>query len=285
MSSRKNKPRKSRAKKRAPRPKGPTLAEQADRHELYERSVQDVSFEFEFVDETYERLRGRKASLLREDFCGTAAMSCEWVRQRPGNRAIGVDLDPEVLAWGREHNVARLDEEQQQRLQLVQANVMEVQTEAPDLVIAMNFSYQIFMDRDTLRAYFAKVREDLAGDGVFIIDVFGGYEAYQELEEVTRHKGFTYVWDQHSYDPISGEMTCYIHFRFPDGSRMERAFEYHWRLWTLPELQEILKEAGFARITVYWQGEDEEGEPDGNFQPATRGDADPGWIAFISAEK
>jgi len=285
MSSRKKKSRKSQAKKRDHRPKGPTMAEQADRHELYERSVQDVSFEFEFVDETYERLRGRKASLLREDFCGTAAMSCEWVRQRPDNRAIGVDLDPEVLEWGRQHNVAKLDEEQQQRLQLIQANVMEVQTEAPDLVIAMNFSYQIFMDRDTLRSYFAKVREDLADDGVLIIDVFGGYEAYQELEEVTKHKGFTYVWDQHDYDPITGRMTCYIHFRFPDGSRMDRAFEYHWRLWTLPELQEILKEAGFARTTVYWQGEDEDGEPDGNFQPATRGDADPGWIAFISAEK
>lgn len=265
----------------------PTLASQADRHILYQESVQDTEFEYEFISGTFERLRGRQPRLLREDFCGTAQMCCEWVRRDSHNRAFGVDLDTEVLTWAREHNLSQLEPEQRDRVQLIEADVLEVRTEqAPDLIIAMNFSYQGFKTREALRGYFERVREAMTDDGVLIMDAFGGYEAFQELEEETEHDDFTYIWDQDFYDPITGAMTCHIHFSFPDGSRMDRAFTYHWRLWTLPELQELLQEAGFKRVTVYWEGTDEEtNEGDGNFQPATQGEADPGWIAFLSAEK
>jgi hypothetical protein len=117
------------------------------------------------------------------------------------------------------------------------------------------------------------------------MDSFGGYDAYREIEEKTRHKGFTYVWEQASFDPISGHMVCRIHFHFNDGSKLKNAFTYEWRLYSLPEIREILLEAGFANVTFYWQGWDEDDEPDGNFVPATKGEADPGWICMISAEK
>jgi hypothetical protein len=93
------------------------------------------------------------------------------------------------------------------------------------------------------------------------------------------------VWDQHSFDPVTARYHCYIHFRFPDGSKLRRAFSYDWRLWTLPELRELLAEAGFARSVVYWQGEDEDGEPNGEFSIVTRGEADPAWIAYVAATK
>jgi hypothetical protein len=66
---------------------------------------------------------------------------------------------------------------------------------------------------------------------------------------------------------------------------MERAFSYDWRLWTLAEIRELLEEAGFSRVTFYWQGFDEDGEGDGDFQPVDEGDADAGWICYITAEK
>lgn len=262
------------------------LADEADRHRLYELSVQDVEAEFEFVDETFRKLRGREAHLLREDFCGTANMCCEWVRQRPDNRAIGVDLDASVLDWARTHNLAALPPDAALRVTLMNADVLAVQTDPVDMVLAMNFSYQFMKQRDELRDYFRRVRESLVDDGVLFIDSFGGYDAFREMKESTKHDGFTYVWEQASYNPINGDMVCHIHFKFPDGSKLKRAFSYEWRLWTLPELQEILHEAGFSRVTVYWQGTDEEtGEGDGIFEPATEGDADPAWIAYLSAEK
>lgn len=260
-------------------------ADLADRHRLYELSVQNVEGEFEFVDETYEKLRGRKARILREDFCGTAAMACEWVRNREDNRAYAVDLDGEVLGWGREHNVGTLDGKQVKRVELIQDNVLTANTPPADIILAMNFSYMIFETRDSLRAYFAKARENLADDGVLFLDAFGGYDAYKTMKERTKHDDFTYIWEQASYNPINSHMVCHIHFAFPDKSKMKRAFTYEWRMWTLPELQELLKEAGFSKVTVYWQGWDEDDEPDGDFQPATEADADPGWVCFLSAEK
>ena len=122
--------------------------------------------------------------------------------------------------------------------------------------------------------------------GFFFIDAFGGYEAFRELEEATEYDNFTYVWDQHSYNPINGDITCFIHFRFPDGSKLKRAFVYNWRLWTLSELRELLAEAGFSRVTVYWEGTDEEtGEGNDVYLPSTIGDADAGWICYITAQK
>ena len=264
----------------------PSQAERADRHKLYQKAVQDTGFEFEFVDETFKRLRGRTALTLREDFCGTAAMCCEWVGKRKTNRALGVDLDTEVLVWGRDNNLAKLKPAEQRRVTLIEGNVLDVELEPVDLLLAMNFSYQCFKDRATLRRYFERARAGLVDDGVLIMDVFGGYEAQREMTERTEHKKFTYIWDQNRYDPVTGEIRCYIHFSFADGSKMKRAFTYDWRLWSLPELQELLTEAGFKRVTVYWQGTDEDtGEANGVFEPATQGDADPAWICYIAAEK
>ena len=266
--------------------KKPRKADTADKYVLYEQSVQSTEFEYEFVDDNFKRLRGREAQLLREDFCGTGQMCCEWVRGRDSNRAIGVDFDPEVLEWSRNNHIARLSDDQKSRVTLLQEDVRAVKTEPVDIVLAMNFSWQIFEERNVLRDYLASVRDSLVDDGVLFMDIFGGYEAYQELEEKTKHKGFTYVWEQASYNPINGHMVCHIHFNFKDGSKMKKAFTYEWRLYSLPELQEILQEAGFSRVTVYWQGwDDEEDEPDGIFLPATEGEADPGWICMVSAEK
>ena len=264
----------------------PTQAERADRHILYQKAVQDTEFEFEFADATFRRLRGRTAHKLREDFCGTAAMCCEWVKRRRDNHAIGVDLDAAVLDWGRVHNLAELKPAERRRVHLIEGNVLDVALEPVDLLLAMNFSYQCFKDRATLRRYFERARAGLVEDGVMILDVFGGYDAIREMTERTEHKKFTYIWDQHRYDPVTGEILCHIHFSFPDGSKLKKAFTYDWRLWSLPELQEILREAGFQRVTVYWQGT-EEGTNEGNgvFEPAEHGDADPAWICFISAEK
>lgn len=263
----------------------PRKADTADRHALYERSVQNTDHEYDFLNTAFQRLRKRTPYRLREDFCGTAQMSCEWVKRRRTNEAIGVDIDREVLDWSTTHNVPHLTASAQRRLKLLEADVLTVEAPPVDIVIAMNFSYQIFKTRETLRHYFERAREGLVKDGVFFIDAFGGYDALREMRERTEHRSFTYVWDQAQYDPITGNIVCHIHFSFPDGSRLNKAFTYDWRLWTLPELQELLLEAGFRRVTVYWQGTNRRGEPNGVFEPATVGESDPAWIAFLSAEK
>ncbi len=267
------------------RPKGPTLAETADRHRLYELSVQCAEAEIDFVDDTFRKLRGRKPRRLREDFCGTAGVCCEWIKRRRTNEAVGVDIDPEVLDWGHTHNLSGLTPAQLERLTLLREDVLRVRTGPMDAILAMNFSYWLLKERDQLKRYLRRAREALAEDGMLFLDAYGGYDSFREIEEERELDGFTYVWEQAKYEPISGNLICHIHFDFPDGSRMERAFSYDWRLWTLPEIRDLLAEVGFSRVRVYWQGWEEDGEPDGNFRPAQEGEADAGWICYITAER
>ena len=261
------------------------MAEQADIHDLYERSVQTVDVEVEFLRDTFRAIRGRDAESFREDFCGTSALSCEWVRSRSNRRAIGVDNDPSVLDWGRRHHVGRLPEAARSRVKLVNEDVRTVVTEPVDIVGAFNFSYYCFKTRDELRKYFANVREGLKQDGVFFLDAFGGPEASDLVKDKTKLDGFTYVWEQEVFEPVTGRILCHIHFKFPDGSKIKRAFTYDWRLWTLPELRELLMEAGFAKVRVYWEGDDGEGGGNGEFKEHATGEADLAWIAYIVAEK
>jgi hypothetical protein len=263
----------------------PTMAEQADLHEIYEAAVQNVETEIEFLQETYRDLRGRDAISFREDFCGTASASCEWVRVGDQRHAIGVDIDADVLDWGRKNRVARLPEIDRARVKLLNEGVLQVKTDNVDIVGAFNFSYWIFKTRPELRDYFSRVRDALHDDGLFFLDAYGGSEAFETQKEKTKCDGFTYVWHQAKYEPVTGRALCHIHFKFPDGSKIKKAFSYDWRLWTLPELQELLLEAGFSKARVYWEGEDEDGEGNGDFFEESKGEADPAWIAYIVAEK
>ena len=162
---------------------------------------------------------------------------------------------------------------------------MDVTTEPVDVTGAFNFSYWIFDQRVKLRCYFENVYDNLNPDGVFFLDAFGGFDAYRELQESTEFDGFTYIWDQAQYFPVTGRMKTHIHFKFSDGSRMKKAFTYDWRVWTLPEIREILDEAGFRKSTVYFEYQDDDGEGLGEWYADSRGKADATWVANIAAEK
>ncbi len=85
-------------------------------------------------------------------------------------------------------------------------------------------------------------------------------------------------------------MTCYIHFEFDDGSRMDKAFTYEWRLWMIPEVSELLKEAGFSKVHVYWEefvedeDDDEEMEGTGIYHDVTEAEQQESWVNYIVAE-
>src|SRR6056297_364928 len=118
-------------------------ADQVDRHILYEESVQDPETELEFVSDTFQALVGRPLKKIREDFCGTGNTACHWVGMDESHRAIGVDLDPDVLDWGRRHHVAALKAGARDRVELIESNVLEVETGPVDAILAMNFSYYL----------------------------------------------------------------------------------------------------------------------------------------------
>jgi SAM-dependent methyltransferase len=258
-------------------------AKTADKHVLYQLSVQATDVEVKFIDRVFKKLRGRPPLTLREDFCGTALLCAEWIR-RKGRTATGIDLDADVLAWAVEHNLGPLGEPGD-RIRLVQQNVLDPVKGRFDVTVGMNFSYFVFKTRPELRAYFANARRSATREGIFVIDLYGGYESFQAMEEPRKIAGgFTYVWDQSSVDPINNHVVNHIHFEFKDGSKLRKAFTYDWRIWTIPELRELLAEAGFSRSTVYWEDGDEDGEGTGVFRPRTAVDNEAAWVAYIVAE-
>ncbi len=259
----------------------------ADKYALYLKAVQAPDVDVQFFLKTFEALRGRPAHTLREDFCGTAAVCCEWVKTDAKRLAYGVDLDPEPLAWGKKNTLSKLEDEERERITLIEGDVRDGHVPPVDLIAAQNFSFNVFKTRDALRAYFEAAREHLGKDGVFVLDVMGGSQAFVEEFEEEREIGKNvYIWEQERFDPITHDCVMHIHFRFKDGSKLERAFTYEWRLWTLPELREVLAEAGFASSTVYWEGTDDEtGEGNGEYSPTESAESDPSWIAYLVASK
>ena len=262
-------------------------AKTADKYVLYQQAVQSAEQDIEFLIDTYKSLRNKNPKHFREDFCGTCLLSGYWAQRGGDYTTESYDIDPEPLQWGLENNLKPLGKIADRVVQY-QEDARNPSRKAPDVRCAQNFSYWIFKQRAEMLDYFKGVYEDLADDGIFVCDLHGGPESMQELEEETEmdDESFTYVWDQDSINPITGEARLHIHFRFPDGTEMRDAFTYDWRLWGLAELRDILLEAGFANADCYWEGTDEDGESgDGIFTKSEVGEACLSYVAYLVATK
>ncbi len=273
------------AKKR--RGKGKGLAAKADKYDLYLKSVQAPDVDVLFFVRAFKHAYGRAPVLLREDFCGTAAVCYEWAKSKKERRAIGVDIDPEPLEWGVKHLRGKLKPKVADRVELIQDDVRVVQGPKADVVSAQNFSYLCFKTREALRGYFESAYANLAPEGVLVLDLMGGPEVIEEGHvEETKHGKFTYLWDQARFDPITHDCKFHIHFRFKDGSKKRRAFTYEWRLWTIPEVSELVAEAGFKKVDVYWEDTDTDtGEGTGTYRRRKSAESDTAWVAYIVGTK
>lgn len=254
-------------------------AKTADKHLLYQESVQAPDFEVDLITRIFKRQRGRKPQSLREDFCGTALLCAEWVKSAAERTAVGIDIDQSVLDWGIQHNLSPIDEPGK-RIQLLAKDVREKVRGTHDVCVAFNFSYWYFQEREVMLKYFKGVRKGLAADGLFFLDAYGGYESHEPdlVDDPRKFRHFTYIWEQDKVDPINNTVTNHIHFEFPDGSRMNKAFTYHWRFWSLREIRELLLEAGFQDVAIYWEDDDDV------YRAKKTVANQPSWIVYIVAQ-
>ena len=65
---------------------------------------------------------------------------------------------------------------------------------------------------------------------------------------------------------------------------MHDTFTYDWRLWTIPEVREAMREAGFDQTAVYWETE-HKGEGTGEYVRSEHGDNAYAWVAYIVGVK
>lgn len=254
-----------------------------EKYDFYERSVQNAESEVEFMQDEYKRIFKKNPVLFREDFCGTGAISCEWVKQDKKREAYGIDLDPEPLAMGHERHFSKLKPTEQKRMHYRKENVLKTKTPKVHVICAFNFSYFIFKSRKDLVKYFKSVRKSLKSDGVFFLDIFGGPESQKLVTDVKKLKNLTYYWECQQFNPITHECLFAIHFRDSKGKKHSNVFTYEWRFWTLPEIHDALKEAGFGRTLTFWEGDDDEGSGNGIFTESADGENCDAWVAYVGA--
>lgn len=255
-----------------------------DKYALYREAVQSPESDVRFIRKVYRDSRGKDPVSMREDFCGTFALCCEWVKLNSKHQSLGIDLDPEPIAYGQKNYLSELREDQQGRVRIKRGDLLKTKLDRADIVVAMNFSYFIFKKPEVLSRYFSNVRKSLRPGGVFLLDLFGGSLCYSPNEESSRKKGFTYYWDQESFDPITNNAKFAIHFKLKDRPKKRRVFTYDWRMWTIPELREMLSQVGFKRTHIYWEGTNAQGGGNGVFRRTEKGEDCQSWIAYIAAE-
>lgn len=257
------------------------------RLDLYELAVQHPPAEVAFLLRCYEHHRGCLPTRLKEDFAGTAAVAAHWVSLHGDMRALAVDAHGPTLRRAARRCAARLGPRTVD-LHCVQADVAAVTRPRVDMVAALNFSTFVYHERSALLTYFRAARRALWPDGLLVIDAYGGPGAMRTGEQrrtirpAAGHgiEPFVYHWEQRDHDPISGRVDCRIHFTLAGGEGMANAFRYRWRLWSLPELCELMRAAGFAEAEVWCDG-CEDGRSDGHYRPRRRLDPREDWVAYV----
>lgn len=260
------------------------------RLDLYRWSVQHPQAETAFLLRAYARHNpGRPPQRLKEDFAGTAAVATAWVQRHETHRALAVESHEPTICWAHRRAQALLGHRAGDLL-FLQADVLEVNQPKVDLVAALNFSVLVYHTRPALTRYFRHARRSLRPGGLLVLDVFGGPGAMRTdiqrrtvrpLDADESIPPFTYEWEQRSFDALTGRIDCRIHFDLP-GRRLNNAFRYDWRLWTLPELLECLEEAGFSRTEVWCDRYDpRQGHSDGIYRPIKSLPAREDWVAYV----
>ena len=93
-------------------------ARKANIDRLYEESVQCPEFEVSFIKKLFKKYFNTKCISLREDFCASALISAEWVKDNKNNTSTSVDLDKRMINAAKQTAQNRLDNEQRSRMKI-----------------------------------------------------------------------------------------------------------------------------------------------------------------------
>jgi len=261
-----------------------------DRHDLYELCVQNPPVLAAFL----RHLHGKQPTRLAEDFCGTAALSREWVRGCAIDsdvRAICLDSDPSTIdvAKRRAASDPGIDAG---RLEFIVSDAARAPlprsfNEGSDTIFVGNFSIGELHDRSTLLRYLARARTRLRDGGIIACDTYGGESAWRtgavrRTFRVASHMMqifgvqsdflafIHYTWEQRSTDPFTARVTNALHFRVEVGGEIVQeftdAFVYRWRVWSVPELRDAMEEAGFSETGYHTLLEPPAADPTGTHE-------------------
>jgi SAM-dependent methyltransferase len=124
----------------------------------------------ECPDETlYLQLAKRFGSSILELACGTGRITL--LLAQAGHDITGIELSPEMLEIARE-KLQQLPEDVQSRVSLNHGDVTNFQLDKKFAMIIIPWSFKFLLTTDDQLACLRQVRNHLADDGVFILDLY-----------------------------------------------------------------------------------------------------------------
>jgi len=289
----------------------PVVPDNPSALDLYEVCVQSASELVGLLEAIHGGSGKKSPRRLAEDFCGTGAVSVEWVRRREGREecrsAVGCDLDELSLSHLAEKakRAGVMASRTKAGVKGVRRDVvrgvppMDAATARADVVFVGNFSIGYIHERKLLVRYLKRSRSRLSTGGVCVVDTYGGESAFfagtmQRKIPLADGRRVHYTWQQKEADPLTAMVTNCVHFMLQDAEaqggeislRIADAFVYHWRLWSVPELRDAFTEAGFRRVEVYGQVPDaKDGEGRVIIEPMKADELDESYAVLVAGRK
>lgn len=116
-------------------------------------------------------------------------------------------------------------------------------------------------------------------DGLLALELYAGPEAQMIGVDRIPCKNFVAVWEQAEFNAVTNEALNRIHFELADGSRIQNAFVYDWRLWSPIELTDLLLECGFRDSRLYRKQKTDGSEP--ATEVCTRANVPNHWEVYV----
>jgi SAM-dependent methyltransferase len=229
---------------------GTEPAEAARLAALYEVDTAEKDDDIPFFREMAKRTGGP----ILELGCGTGRVAIPLARD--GHRVVGLDRSAAQLAIARRKAGAA-----GVKLELVAADMRAFALPEPFRLIVVAFNTFLLLTPDERRACLARVREHLAREGTFLLDVFqpnpeviAGKQGalVHEWTRVDPETGRTVMKSQWSEADVDGVDTAQLYDEIDqDGvlRRYARSFRLHYLYRR--ELELLLAGAGFAVEAVY----------------------------------
>jgi len=129
--------------------------------ELYDLDVGDKSDDLDF----YRAMAKRTGGPILELACGTGRVAIPLARD--GHRVVGLDASAAQLARARTNATAA-----NVAVELVPGDIRDFTLPEPFALVVIPFTSFLILTPEERPAALARIREHLAGDGLFVLDVF-----------------------------------------------------------------------------------------------------------------
>jgi hypothetical protein len=101
-----------------------------------------------------------------------------------------------------------------------------------DIAAALNCSFCVFKQRADFKQYLEACYASLSSPGMVALEIYCGADAQNLGRDEIELGGSQAIWEQVSFDPITSQCLNHVHFQMANGSLVEKAFVYDWRLWS-----------------------------------------------------